>query len=82
MKKSLVLAALIASVASAAPMTAAEAGRLHFGKHRHHHHHHGHFHHYRPYYYVHSGDGCGYFYKKWKWTGLIYWKHKYYDCIA
>jgi len=48
--------------------------------------HHGHKHHkhfvlkwYTPYHYVHSHD-CGFYYWKWKHTGKLFWKSKYFAC--
>lgn len=74
-KKTIALAAVAASLAAFAPASDAEAGKL-----RHGFRHFGHHHHWRPHY-VFVGPSCHYYYKKWKWTGSSYWKHKYYDCI-
>lgn len=78
----LAAAATLAVVGSASLSTPAEAGkrfRLHIGGGHHHHFRHRHWH--APHY-VYSGPSCRYYYKKWKWTGSSYWKHKYFDCIS
>lgn len=89
--KTILAAVLTVSVAMLGAVGSAEAGRgkgggsgfKGSGFHRHSSHHHGHHHrHFRHFYYVEHGGGCGYYYKKWQWTGLQFWKHKYYDCIS
>lgn len=84
LSKSIAFAAVAASVAILGASGSAEAGKRHFGAHfgGHGHHHKFHHRHWRPHYYVYSGPSCGYYFKKWKWTGSSYWKHKYYDCIS
>jgi len=55
--------------------------------HRRHHHHGHHHHHFRGWYgpsivtYGTYGYGCGYYWRKWKYTGSSYWKHRYFACI-
>lgn len=49
--------------------------------HRRHHHHHHFRHWHAPAYVTYGHDGCGYLYRKWKYTGSSYWKHKYFACI-
>lgn len=79
--KKMMLGAAVGLVAVTTVMAPASAhGR------RHHHHHGHHYRHFHGWYgpvvtYGYSAYGCEYYYKKWKYTGSRFWKHKYFACI-
>lgn len=78
--KKIVLGATVGLVTVVSLVAPASAQRRHHG----HNYHNNHFRHWHGPAYVTNGyayDSCGYFYRKWKYTGSGYWKHKYFACI-
>ena len=76
MAKKVVLGATVGLVTVVSLVAPASAHRRH-----HHGHHHFHFRHWHAPYVTYGYGGCEYFYKKWKYTGSGFWKHKYFACI-